>query len=93
MQTIRRNMQQYFQNDQNERLKLEDEMTFNTLDWYASLIRRNKIEDKWLINHFTAEVLRWHEVFLKVVPDDKRDRYDQFTKLVEEIRLGVYNDD
>jgi hypothetical protein len=74
------------------KLKLLDEITFNTLEWNAYLIRTGQISDKKLINHFKRTFIKWHdEVFVVTVDQKDRPEYEEFEELVKELKSGVYD--
>jgi len=73
------------------KLKLLDEITFNTLEWNAFLIRTKQLTDKDLISHFKKVFLEWHDdVFVKTIENKDKSKYEQFQELVKELREGKY---
>ena len=96
MQQVRRDLGPYFDQDRSkdgfqEKLSLQDEVTFNVLEWNAYLIRTGQIEDRRLIKHFKETFLEWYDkVFLVTVKPDDRAKYDEFTELVKELKSNKY---
>jgi hypothetical protein len=96
MQQVRRDLSPYFDLDKTsqayqDKIKLQDEITFKTLEWYSLLIRGKKMKDKSVINYFRNEIIEWHDkIFFEVVEDKDRSKYKEFQELVKELKLGKY---
>lgn len=83
-------IEKYSEKSEDERKKW-DSLFFNTLEWFAFLINKNKLKDKELIGFFSGAIVNWYDDVFRIhagqeVLEDPK-QYEELKILYKKLRL------